>query len=953
MPDSPFPDKDPDGVTDESELQDLVDLAKQIPLKRKAETAETKFHSPADHDAQATPPTIENYEILECLGQGGMGTVWLANQEKPVRRQVALKLIRADIGSREAIARFEAERQALAMMNHPNIAQVLDAGTAEDNSPFFVMELVKGVPLTEYCDSNKLGIRERLELMLGVCDAIQHAHQKGIIHRDLKPSNVLVSFEGDRAVPKVIDFGLAKALEHTTCLTDKTIYTEFGKIVGTLQYMSPEQAKLDSLDIDTRTDIYSLGVMMYELLTGSTPLERDALARDSILNILERIRETDPPRPSARLSTFEKKISAISDSRKITPFKLQQILRGELDWIVMKAIEIDRTRRYSTASNLAEDIQRYLNDEPVLARPTSATYRVSKFVRKNKSLAISTVLIACLLLLATIVSGYFAIQAENARAEELLAKEDAIEQRDLAEDRLELANERLDLATSAIEGYYEGVANDRVLNRPELSDLRNTLLTQPAEFFEKLILLLGEDDSIESKHRLAKANRSLYSLQTNLGRISDAESRLLVAFKLIDELLDTDPDHYSFLYEAIYVRSRIIEHFLLTSMNDGSLADLPPEVATAMEDSLELSDRALTLYPDNHDIRAIVLRIETLKIQHSRDPAPESLQRLTDRAFHTYQGLDISSIPSLNNRYNAVASAELLAFYGLHQTGQNEAAIEVFSKLIAVLDEDQELKERADLYEGMMADMLEKRIYVQRSIDPDFDSLQDQLRIFEFRKSVLENAPTSLRSRHGVGTAAYSVANRYLERGETQKAVEFLNRSTDMFSEILEIDPSRVSAMMMMQMSQSLKGDALLELERWEEAIEAFEQVGEIDNYHGNGGVGETEVSVLYAKAQLGLVDEIERKIEEFSPEVKFSESFNLAVIYSVCASKVSDDEKKAELIERAFQCLEETLPDIDEGQLEYMHEYLLEHDDFSSLRTHPDFDEILDKTSDKLPSDD
>ena len=318
-------------------------------------------------DATGDSRQIGPYKLLQQIGEGGMGTVWMAEQREPVRRRVALKLVRSDLASKEIIARFEAERQALAMMDHPNIAKVLDAGTTETGSPYFVMELIKGTPLNEYCDKHELGIRDRLQIMVDICDAIHHAHQKGILHRDLKPSNVLVTELNEKPVSKVIDFGLAKALEHTTHLTDKTMFTEFGQVVGTLQYMSPEQAEMDSLDIDTRTDIYSLGVMLYEMLAGSTPLDKETLERNALLQVLELIREKEPPRPSNRLSSSKNSSEEISRRRKIAPSKLQQILKGELDWIVMKAIEKDRKRRYQSAAGFAEDIERFLNHEAVEA----------------------------------------------------------------------------------------------------------------------------------------------------------------------------------------------------------------------------------------------------------------------------------------------------------------------------------------------------------------------------------------------------------------------------------------------------------------------------------------------------------------------------------------------------------------------------------------------------------
>src|SRR5438045_2018803 len=323
-----------------------------------------------------------------------MGTVFMAEQTQPVQRKVALKVIKPGMDSRQVIARFEAERQALAMMDHVNIARVLDAGATEAGRPYFVMELVHGVPITKYCDDNRLTPRERLELFVPVCQAIQHAHQKGIIHRDVKPSNVMVTLYDGKPVPKVIDFGVAKATEQK--LTERTLFTQDGTLVGTLEYMSPEQAEMSALGVDTRSDIYSLGVLLYELLTGSTPLTHKRLKEAAYAEILRVIKEEEPPRPSTRLSDSGETLASISAQRHTEPAKLTRLVRGELDWIVMKALEKDRNRRYETANGLAMDLQRYLADEPVVACPPSRAYRLRKFARRNKGpvLAASLVVLA-------------------------------------------------------------------------------------------------------------------------------------------------------------------------------------------------------------------------------------------------------------------------------------------------------------------------------------------------------------------------------------------------------------------------------------------------------------------------------------------------------------------------------------------------------------------------------
>jgi len=446
--------------------------------------------------SEQTGAVIGRYKLLQQIGEGGFGVVYMAEQREPVQRMVALKIIKLGMDTKDVIARFEQERQALAMMDHPNIAKVLDAGATDTGRPYFVMELVKGVPITGYCDKLNMPFRERLNLFIQVCSAVQHAHQKGIIHRDIKPSNILVTHFDDKPVPKVIDFGIAKATQQK--LTEHTMFTQFGQFMGTPAYMSPEQADPLGLDIDTRSDIYSLGVLLYELLSGATPFEIKTLRAAAFDEMRRIIREQDPPRPSTRLSTLGNDLLAVAKKRGVEPKKLGTVLRGDLDWIIMKALEKDRTRRYETATDFARDIQRYLNQEAVAAGPPSATYRMRKFVRRHRT-GVAAAAVAALTLAS--FAATMAVQANRIAAE-----------RDRANHEREMSDRVVEFQGSMLRGIKPASLGDSIA-----ADLRSRIdgaLSSSGEADDQREAALTSFDAHLTKINLTDTARSI--LDTNI-----------------------------------------------------------------------------------------------------------------------------------------------------------------------------------------------------------------------------------------------------------------------------------------------------------------------------------------------------------------------------------------------------------------------------------------------------
>ncbi len=602
---------------------------------------------------------IGQYKILEKVGEGGFGVVYVAEQREPVKRRVALKIIKLGMDTRQVVARFEAERQALALMDHPNIAKVLEAGATETGRPFFVMELVRGVKLTDYCDQNKLSTKQRLELFIPVCQAIQHAHQKGIIHRDIKPSNILVTLHDGVAVPKVIDFGIAKATQQE--LTEKTLYTHLQQFIGTPAYMSPEQAEMSGLDIDTRSDIYSLGVLLYELLTGSTPFDANELMSQGIDAMRKIIREKEPVRPSTKLHTLQgEELTTTAKRHGVEVSKLVSQLSGDLDWIVMKCLEKDRTRRYETANGLAMDLKRHLNNEAVLARPPSAAYRFQKAFRRNKLAFAAATAVTAALVLGVIGNRLGLIRAERQRRE--------------AEAARQLAEQRFLSASRFVEDMFQQVA-------PKFQDLIGATEAQQAlaqislTFLESLGGTNGGGQAYEGE--LAKLERQLAAAFGNPyapNTVGDYNSALRFANQSLaieQNLVRTHPNDHVLLMQLALTEDDLGSTLAMLGRND--------EAMLHFQRNLELLRQLLSQNPGSTKL-ANWVRIENFRIGNNlmgQNQAQEAL----DQHYLPYakSWLQRTVDPTLSSKQaHACSVAHMLVGYAQMQLNQASNALPQF-----------------------------------------------------------------------------------------------------------------------------------------------------------------------------------------------------------------------------------------------------------------------------------
>jgi tetratricopeptide (TPR) repeat protein len=787
---------------------------------------------------------IGPYRVLEWIGEGGMGVVFAAEQTHPIRRKVALKLIKPGMDSREILRRFEAERHALALMDHPNIAKVLDAGTSDDGRPYFVMELIQGIPITEYCDRSKLTPRERLVLLVSVCRAVQHAHQKGIIHRDIKPSNVLVSLYDGVAIPKVIDFGVAKAVDQT--LDGSVESSRPGVVVGTLEYMSPEQADNRALDVDTRIDVYALGVLLFELTTGSTPLKKEWVHQAGYAEILRRIRDEDSPKLSERLSKSDQ-LAAIAARRGIEPLKLARLVRGELDWIARKSLEKDRVRRYPTANDLARDIQRYLDGEPVEAGPPSSLYRFRKFALKHGSALVGAGLVAAILVIATGVSSWQAIRAIR---EESRARESEIQTKAV----LRFLRDRV-LAAARPQGQKGGLGRDVTLQaaidaaEPKIAEeFANQPIVEASvrETLGATYLYLVEAERAAPQHLRALTLRE-QALGPDHAETLASLNNLAVAYQQAGQYAQAIPlhrrvlDHSRATLGPVHPETlKSLNNLATAYRNSGRTED----AISLLEELLQL--RTIKLGPDHvdtlsatnnlavayrqggfHSLAAKLLEPSLAKIRAKHGPShPDTLKQMSNLAG-VY--LDAGSFndalklfgETLDLRRDKLGPDHPDTLTSLNNLAAAYQAAGRSAQALPLLEQAYEARKRKrGSNHPDTLNSLNNLAVARQAAGQVVEAILLYERVLEGRETSLEKGhPDSLRSMN-------NLAASYLQAGRWEKAERVLRHC-------LELRETKKSDDWRRFQTKSLLGSALVGLKRYGEAepllIEGYEGLGEDD----------------------------------------------------------------------------------------------------------------------------
>ena len=843
--------------------------------------------------ASETPSSwIGPYKLLQKLGEGGMGTVYAAEQEHPVARRVALKIIKAGMDSAQVVARFEQERQALALMDHPNIAKVFDAGTTDGGRPYFVMELVKGIPITRFCDQEHLTPRERLDLFIPVCQAVQHAHQKAIIHRDLKPSNVLIGLYDGRPVPKVIDFGVAKATGGK--LTERTMFTEVGQIIGTLEYMAPEQAELNNLDIDTRADIYSLGVLLYEHLTGSPPFTGNQLRSAAFTEMLRMIREVEPVKPSTRVNTADN-LPSLAALRKLEPRKLAMLIRGDLDWIVMRCLEKDRARRYETASGLALEIQRHLADEPVLAGPPSAVYKMGKFVKRNRG-----PVLAGMLVLAVLVAGVVGTTLGLIRADRALAAE--AEQRGIAEANEREANaqkqraiEFRDKALNALRATTNQDVVKLIGGKKELGTNERAYLEAIAKRWQEFAAQEGSDEQAQALR--GEGHYQVANLWNSLDRRDEARLEYEHARDTRRKLTAQFPDVSD--YQIDLARTHINLGFALVRTGKRD------EAQREWEQALDVLQKSAAQFPLVREYRRLLAGThQNLGLLFAELGKRDEARREYEQALRIAQNL-ATQYPTVPGYQRIVAGTHdnlgmLLSDLDRRDEarGEYERALDIRQKLAAQFPQEEDYQQELSYSHNNLGNLL-------IALGKWDDARREHQRALDIKQKLAAQFPALPGYQIDLGVTYHSFGSLHLAEDKPAESLPWFTKSITTLTAVHEQEPHDVRPEQYLCNSYKDRAIALNRLQRFAEAVKDWDMAIKLSSGPEQAGVHAARAgSRIHAGHVLEGVGEITELIQAGGWNAR--QWYDFACVYAVASGKSAD--KKQQYADRAMELLRKSV---------------------------------------------
>lgn len=883
---------------------------------------------------------IGPYKLLQQIGEGGFGVVFMAEQTQPVRRTVALKIIKPGMDTAQVIARFESERQALALMDHPNIAKVLDARATESGRPYFVMELVKGVPITEFCDKNHMPAEGRLKLFIDVCHAIQHAHHKGVIHRDIKPSNVMVTLHDGVPVVKVIDFGVAKATVQK--LTERTLFTAYGQMIGTPAYMSPEQAEMSGLDIDTRSDVYSLGVLLYELLTGTTPLESKRLRDAGYAEMQRLIRDEAAPRPSTRLSSLGESATVIAGNRGLDVKRLVQLLSGDLDWVVLKALDKDRNRRYGTPGNLAEDIERYMRREAILARPPSTAYKLKKFTQRNRAFVVTAMAMLFVLLAGIAGTTIGLIRAEKRRVEAEQARANEAEQRTIAEGEKRKAQEAEEQTLASYRASTDDAIEQLIGSKPELGPQERTYLTKTMERWQEFAKREGNDE--RSQAIRAEGHFRLGNLSLRLGLRDGAQKEYETARDLRKKLADAFPavpeyqedlaathNNLGTLLDQLGKRDEARKEYMIALALQKKLADAFPAVPLFQERlagthnnlGIMLGERGM-----GDDARKEHEMARDLK-KKLADAFPAVLEYQVDLAnTHTNLGLLLSTMGK-----GKAALKEL------------EAARDIYKKLPNAFL-------AAPQYQAQLATMHNNLGFVLDGLGKYVEARQELEITLALRRKLINTFPAVSRYQVQLCGTYCNFGNLIRHEGKPADSLHWLDLAIRTLTPVHEKEPRDAWAKKFLRNSHENRALAYDELKKHTEAVKDWDRAVELSPkaeqpfYRLNRANSRLQAGqVVEAVAEVAELTKQPGADTPNAPKWTADEWYNFTCFYAVASGKVAD--KKKEYADRAMELLQEA---VKAGFKDAAH--MAKDTDLDPLRGREDFKKLLAELESRKPTD-